>query len=229
VERKNSRWESELWTYISTGDGRHCPIYETCQTRLEGDIICFSEHVDYWKPLTSIVNSNFCGSGELTDARFKLLSCTKSGRIFQLVGNLAKKYHVEAGIDHQDYDHLPIEVQWVSLKAYHGAVWRLSNRWLVQLNSNDTIAYQRFALYHEIFHILAHCKATPVFNKVSGTGSQQGSFNELLADHFAAVMLLPEKWVKESWNTFKDINQIAAIFDAPKALVWFVLHNLHFI
>ncbi|MDP2931880.1 MAG: ImmA/IrrE family metallo-endopeptidase [Chloroflexota bacterium] len=95
----------------------------------------------------------------------------------------------------------------MSPQSHHGAVWRLSDCWLIHLNSNDTSARQRFTLYHEIFHILAHGKAKPVFKKTAC--NQEGSFNELLADHFAAVMLLPEKWVKVIWAQVKDIGQMA--------------------
>jgi Zn-dependent peptidase ImmA (M78 family) len=66
-----------------------------------------------------------------------------------------------------------------------------------------------------------------VFKKASC--SQGGSFNELLADHFAGVILLPEKCVKEKWAEVKDINQMAAIFDVPKPIVWFALKHLSLI
>ena len=232
---ENYNWESELWTYLSKGDGIHCPIYQSCQTRRK-DVICFSEQVDYWKTVNSFIDSDDSDFVYPSDIRFKLPNCPISGRIFKLVRKLVNKCHVEAGLDYlpvpdnlitQAYDNLPIEVRQVPVRACHGAVWRLSDCWLVQLNSNDTPARQRFTLYHEIFHILAHCKATPVFNKVSY--GAKGSFNELLADHFALTMLIPERWVKKRWTEVKDVNQMANIFDAPKSLVWFVLHHLQLI
>jgi hypothetical protein len=167
---------------------------------------------------------------------FKFSYCPQSGRIFELVRRLAIKYQIEAGIDRLPVpsdlvtradDNLPIEVRKVPLKAHHGTVWRLNDCWVVQLNSNDTAARQRFTLYHEIFHILAHCKATPVFRKASGI--QGGSFNELLADHFAAIILMPDKLVKEKWNEVKDIGQMATIFNVPKTIVWFALKHLELI
>jgi Zn-dependent peptidase ImmA (M78 family) len=149
---------------------------------------------------------------------------------------LAIKYQAKAGIDRlpvpndlitQAADNLPIEVRQVPLKAYHGAVWRLSDCWLIHLNSNDTPARQRFTLYHEIFHILAHCKATPVFKKTSH--SHKGTFNELLADHFAAIILLPENWVKEKWLELKDVSQMAAIFDVPKPIMYLGLKAMRLV
>ena len=63
-----------------------------------------------------------------------------------------------------------------------------------------------------------------MFKKTSS--SPEGSFNELLADHFAAVLLMPEKQVKEKWAEVKDINQMATMFDVPKSVVWFALKHL---
>jgi hypothetical protein len=170
---------------------------------------------------------------------FKFNSCPQSGKVFELVRRLAVRYQIEAGIARPPVpsdlvtradDNLPIEVRKVPLKAHHGTVWRLNDCWVVQLNSNDTAARQRFTLYHEIFHILAHCKATeatPVFRKASGL--DKGSFNELLADHFAAIILMPDWLVQKMWNELKDISQIAAIFDVPKTIVWFALKHLELI
>jgi hypothetical protein len=173
---------------------------------------------------------------DLTDPAsitFEFPACPGSGRIFELVRRLAVKYQTEAGINRLPVpanlitragDNLPIEFRQIPLKAHHGAIWRLNDCWLVQLNSNDTPARRRFTLYHEIFHILAHCKSTPVFKKTSS--SPEGSFNELLADHFAAIILMPEKWVKEKWTEVKDISQMAATFNVPRPIVWFALKHL---
>jgi len=229
MERKTPRWESELWSYLSSGDGVHCPVYESCQLRLSG-IWCLSDHQEYYEARNELLDDDLADPSGI---RFKFSSCPESGRIFELVKGLANRYQVEAGIDRvpvsadlitQADDNLPIEVRQVPLKAYHGAVWQLSDYWVVQLNSNDTQARQRFTLYHEIFHILAHCKATPVFRKTSR--SREGSFNELLADHFSAVILMPGEWVKKIWPEVKDISQMAAIFDVPKPVVWFALKRL---
>ena len=170
-----------------------------------------------------------------SSVEFKFSRCPESGRIFKLVRELAIMYREKAGIDRVPVptdlitygtDGLPIEVRKLPLKAHHGAIWRLNDCWMVQLNSNDTAARQRFTLYHEIFHILAHCKATeaaPVFRKASGP--DRGFFNELLADHFATAILTPAKLVKQMWGEIKDISQIAARLQVPKQLVWFVLKH----
>jgi Zn-dependent peptidase ImmA (M78 family) len=100
------------------------------------------------------------------------------------------------------------------LKAYHGAIWRLKEGLVVQLRDGDTSAGRRFALFHETFHILAHCRGTPVFKK---RGLEQGSFNELLADYFAGYILMPREWVKEKWTEIKDLDRMAEIFAVSKS------------
>jgi hypothetical protein len=192
-----------------------------------------SEHEEYYQLMNNFLDGEAPDLTDPASIQFEFPACPQSGRIFKLVGRLAVKYQMEAGIDcppvpddlitHGD-DDLPIEVRQIPLKAHHGAIWRLSDCWVVQLNSNDAPARQRFTLYHEIFHILAHGKAAPVFKKTSS--SPEGSFNELLADHFAAIMLMPENLVKEKWAEVQDINQMAAIFDVPRPLVWFALKHL---
>lgn len=230
---KTPRWETELWSYLSRGDGIRCPVYDSCRIRLK-DVWCLSDHEDYYEERNKLIDND--DPDYSVDIEFESHSCPRSGRIFQLVSRLANKYQRRAGIDRipvpdnlvtHAYDNLPIEVRQVSLKAYHGAVWRLNDCWLVHLNSNDTSARQRFTQYHEIFHILAHCKATPIFKKTSS--SHRGTFNELLADHFSAIILLPEKWVKTKWSEVKDVRRMAAIFDVPKPVMYLGLKAMRLI
>jgi len=100
----------------------------------------------------------------------------------------------------------------------------MSNCWVVQLNSNDSMARQRYTLYHEIFHILAHSKATPVFKKAGR--HREGTFNEMLADHFSGACLMPEKLVRKFWPEIKDIKVMARIFDVPEPIAWLELKHL---
>jgi hypothetical protein len=232
---KTPNWEDELWSYLSMGDGIRCPVYNSCKLRLKG-IWCLSDHEDYYEERNRLVDNDDPVLDYSTSVEYKSHSCPRSGRIFRLVSRLAKKYQVEAGIDHlpvpvnlitHAHDNIPIEIRHVPLKAYRGAVWRLSDSWLIHINSNDTLARQRFTLYHEIFHILAHSKATPVFKKRSH--SQKGTFNELLADHFAARILLPEKWVKEKWIEINDLSEMAALFDVPKSVMYLGLKAMRLV
>lgn len=207
-----------------------CPVYQLCQLRLQG-VWCLSNHEDCHGTVNDFVDDDDPDPASLASiGPIFSNGCWRSGRIFRLVRRLAVRYQVEVGVDRLPVpadlinvasDGLPIEVRRVPLKAYHGAVWRLSDCWLVQLNSNDTPARQRFSLYHEIFHILAHCKATPVFKRAAC--SREGCFNELLADHFSASILLPRKQIMDTWLEVKDISQMAAIFDVPQSVMLIAL------
>jgi hypothetical protein len=230
--KRTPRWETELWSYLSQGDGINCPIYQTCELRLQG-VWCLSDHEDYYEARNELIDDDDPDIADPAGIELKFPSCPRSGRIFRLVTRLATRYQAEAGIDRlpvptnlitQAYDNLPIEVRQVPLKAYHGAVWRLSDCWMIHLNSNDTPDKRRFTLYHEIFHILAHCKATPVFKKISC--SREGSFNELLADHFSGNLLVPREWATKIWPEVRDISQMAAIFEVPKSVMYLGLRGM---
>jgi hypothetical protein len=195
-----------------------------------------SDHEDHFEALGEFVDNDDLDFADPTSVNFEFPGCPGSGRIFELVYRLADRYQVTAGIGRPPVpadlitragDNLPIEVREVPLRAYHGAIWRLNDSWVIQLNSNDKPARQRFTLYHEIFHILAHCKATPVFKKAAC--SREGSFNEMLADHFAAVMLVPAELVRKTWPEVKDISKMATIFEVPSSVMWLGLKRMHLI
>jgi hypothetical protein len=232
MERKTPRWESELWSYLSHGDGTHCPMYLTCQLKVD-NARCYSENEEYTRSISEFIDEDELELSNPAGVKFEFSTCPRSGIIFQLVRKLANRSVEEAVVDyppvptdlitHTD-DGLPIEIRRIPLKAHRGSVWKLRDCWVIQLNSNDSSARQRFTLYHEIFHIFAHGKATPVFKKAGG--HREGSFNEMLADHFSGSCLLPEKLVKEMWPRIKDVSQMAATFDVPKPVVWFALKRL---
>ncbi len=224
-ERKVPEWESELWDYLSSGEGGRCPIYSHCQNRLSGGW-CPSDNLGYIGQL-------------LDDKQFAIRKYDFMGEsrecsgIFQLVERLAQKYLRIAGvycppvpteiISLADEQH-PIEVRLMPLKIHHGAIWYLKGSWIIQLNEKDSSSRRRFSLFHEAFHILAHRRATtPVFKK-SGCGV--GSFNELLADYFAGYILMPRGWVSKKWAVGEDLDGMAKIFDVPKPLMWLRLREM---
>jgi len=230
-------WESRLWSYLSRGDGVHCPIYRSCRTRVSG-CVCLSDQYDYYARINRFIDNDHPDSlyPVSITPRFRPPTCITRGSIFQLVRRLANSYAELAGLEQppvpsdlitQLHPQFPIEVRRIPLKAYRGAVWRLSDCWVVHLNSADTPARQRFTLYHEIFHILAHGKATPVFKK--SADHREGFFNEMLADHFAAVILLPSKLVKRVWPGVKDIKQMSDLFETPYMVTWTALKHLRLV
>jgi len=236
MTRKISKWETELWSYLSSGDGAHCPLYGCCQVRQRGGF-CFD---DTGETINRLVYTWQCNSGDfnvlMNDADFvDFMQRWNPGRIFRLVERLAQKYLKKGGVSCPpvptklillaDEDN-PVEVHPLPLKLYHGAIWWLKGKWVIQLKASDTRTMKRYTLFHEAFHILAHCQATPVFHK---PGNDEAYFNEVLADYFATCMLMPREWVAEKWREVKDIGRMAEIFDVWKPYMWFRLKHLHLI
>ncbi len=66
--RKSPGWESELWSYVCSGDGEHCPLYNHCQNTQEGGW-CPADNVEGFDQLLDekrfdSSNFNFVKRGE---------------------------------------------------------------------------------------------------------------------------------------------------------------------
>ncbi len=234
--KKVPKWESELWSYITKGDGVTCPLYGVDKAR-HCSKWCFNENKETFMRLygTHIVGfSNDENELDIFRNLFEPMFPRKwvPGRIFQLIEVLANKYIKQAKLNQppviteliKQLDISPgIEIRPVPLKAYHGAVWQLEDGWVIHINNEDKPARQRVTLFHEVFHILAHSKATPVFRK---RGIKEGAFNEMLADYFAGCILMPKGWVKEKWAEVNDLKQMAENFQVTELSVWIRLKTM---
>lgn len=231
-----ARWEAELWSYMTSGNGEHCPVYSRCQVRRRGGF-CYDDERQQFQRMLAIGRS-ISGNYEvaLNDADFiDFMQRWTPGRIFILVERLAKKFLKQAGVSGPPVptklilsadENNPVEVHLLPLKAHHGAIWGLKDRWVIQLNENDTRAVRRMTLFHEAFHILAHSGATPVFKIL---GNKRAYFNELLADYFAVNVLTPREWVTEKWTEVNNVNRMARIFDVAEPHMWLRLKQLRLI
>ncbi len=230
MKGRNEDWESELWSYITLGDGIICPLSNSCKLDKK-EVRCFNETKEYNKKLYRFVDSDELDYSILDSSEQRFPKCIIRGKIFNLVAKLAFKYlnerwnksiPVPSNLVLESCDNIPIEVRHVPLRVHHGAIWRLDDCWLIHLNSKDSSARQRYTLYHEIFHIMAHCQGTPVFKKAR---VEEVYFNEVLADHFASNILLPPEAVKAKWADTKDVSHMAVIFDVPKPIMFMALQN----
>jgi len=236
---KTTKWEADLWSYISKGDGINCPLGDGCDTKRECGW-CLDSHKEKLGRLYGDTPLNVDCDTERTDSfneavRSDFLENWVPGLIFQLVARLANKYIEESKItqppvpaqiiDKFDID-CPVEIRFLPLKACQGAVWHINDRWIVQINSQEPLERQRVTLFHEIFHILAHIKSTPVFRK---RGASEGFFNELLADYFAGCILTPRKWVAEKWVEVKDLKRMTEIFQVTELAMWCRLKTMRLI
>jgi len=234
MARRVPTWENEFWSYISNSDGLTCPVFTSCQYRLNGyTCICdYREHSD--TNLELLNNDDLDISTSTLNAR-QLDQCFIRGRIFQLGAKIAEKYrnsisyHYDPVTDQvliNNCRNITVEVRHVPLKKIFGAVWQIQGCWVIQLNSNSTSARQRFTLYHEIFHILAHNFATPAFKKPF---SRKGMFNEILADHFAAISLMPKDLLTAKWKETQDLNKMVDFFSVPTPIIYQALQILNLI
>ncbi len=222
---KIPRWEAELWSYLSKGDGMSCPLRNQRQV-MEKSTWCPDEYRERLNQLLDERRFNF--------RSYDFIGSEANGicRLCQLVERLAEAY-LKIGnalrppvstklvkmLDPQN----PVEIRKLKLKAYHGAIWPQQDRWVIQVKDSDTAPTMRFTIFHEAFHILAHCRTNPVFRK---RGSVVGSFNEFLADHFAFCMLMPRGWIKEKWAEINDLDRMAEIFAVPKSAMCIRLRQL---
>ena len=211
---KLPEWESELWSYVSAGNSVRCPLYDDCQLR-QGDGWCPDAAIGRIRQVRD-------------DKKFSLSKCdfVHGGpycKIFIMVEMLANKYLRRGGVRYPPVptdlvslmdEQLPVEIHSLPLAAYHGATWYLGDRWVIQLRNDDTLFEKRSTLFHEAFHILARRSTSPVCQK---RGFGQDSFNELLADHFAACVLMPREWLAEKWEETKDPDRMSKIFCAPES------------
>lgn len=215
VAQASPPWEAELSRYLSAGDGDRCPLGEECAV-VRGRGECSDPRLHG----PQAAGRRRAGREKLT---YRTFGCASPdgpvrGRIFELVEMLSGKYLAAGGVTgppvpwrivEQLGVSPPLEVRFLALKVHHGAVWRLQSAWIVYINSSDPPDSQRFSLFHELFHILAHCGAAPVFRR---RGREEGAFNEMLANYFAACTMMPAGWVRERLGEVKSVGAMARLF-----------------
>lgn len=219
---KRQKVESELWPYISRGDGLRCPFHSDCKSRQNG-MWCLSDNIERMSVLQI--------AEQISPRDYDFIKSGTICNIFKMVESLSKIYLDLGGIkgppvptdlvslmDGQD-----IEIRTRSFKGCSGAVCYFDNRWIIYLNAKESPASRRFSLFHEAFHVLAHSNTTPIFKKI---GSAVGSFNEYLADVFAGSILAPNEWIKEIWRDAHDVKDAAKIFAVPESFMWIRLKRL---
>ena len=229
MEGKLLNWERQLWDLVIYGDGERCPIYDWCVYREQGQW-CFSDHLYEVAQLLDgkaeldLSESSFIGTGK-----------QKPGTPYALVEKLANKLLNIRGFQSPPVPNelaelcdetRTIEIREVPLSAYHGAIWALGDNWVIHLNSNDEPGIKRHTLFHEAFHVMAHCKGSPVFKR---TGSDRINFNELLADYFAMCVLMPRDWVIEKWAECANAPKMAVLFGVSLSSMNLRLKWLHLI
>ncbi|MCL5959521.1 MAG: ImmA/IrrE family metallo-endopeptidase, partial [Chloroflexi bacterium] len=89
-----------------------------------------------------------------------------------------------------------------------GLVKPSGDSWIVVVNSKLPNGAQRFALFHEGFHILERSGAIPI--------EGDDEYHQWLAERFAARILMPHRWVAETSAKITDIKHLCAIFQVSQ-------------
>ena len=216
-------WESKLWSYISSSDGEHCPLYDICTSRFKG-YLCPCDYVGYTQELFA--------TKQFDPTDYDFIDNIRFGEIFKLVEKLANKYLKKGNIKQPpvpaeliplaDKKH-PIEVRMIPLSCCNGATWNIDDCWVIHLNENDPLATRRFTLFHEAFHVITQCNGC---YSLKGRVDRGHSFCELLAERFASSILMPREWVKKKWLEGNDLDEMAKIFVVPKPVIYIELKLL---
>ena len=99
----------------------------------------------------------------------------------------------------------------------------LNGSWVIVLNGGEAYVRRRFTLAHEFKHVL-----DAGFPELYGTGRRADEYAEIIADHFAACLLMPKRWVKSAvYNRgVSDVAQLARQFDVSRAAMRIRLNSL---
>ena len=93
-------------------------------------------------------------------------------------------------------------------------------RWLVVVNSSDSVTRRRFTLSHEFKHILDHPFAKVIYSKLSDTEAERERITERICDYFAGCLLVPRNWLKRAWASgIQGQAALAALFNVSEAAI----------
>jgi Zn-dependent peptidase ImmA (M78 family) len=74
-----------------------------------------------------------------------------------------------------------------------GASYWENDRWIIELRREEPESRQRFSQMHELKHILDHPYARIVYARLDHDTVER------VANHFAACVLMPNRWIKSEW------------------------------
>jgi hypothetical protein len=236
MEGMQDRWETEFWKLIGSGDGIQCPLVDSCLYHHNTGKCPYDERYRTLKAFELEKKHHF------PDVRLRIESA-HSCAVFTQIDRLANRYVMDHGVTHPPVPNeiacrtvvdKPIEIQSIPLKSLYGSLWDLRNRWVIQLNCNDPVSIQRYTLFHEVFHIIAHQNTNLVFhgiNTCQGTrignfNTRAGDFNEMLANHFSACVITPLVWLEGKYIRTDNLDALSVTFEVPKVMLYVRLKRL---
>jgi IrrE N-terminal-like domain len=101
-----------------------------------------------------------------------------------------------------------VEVCYVHDLPVSGSTHWQAGRWIITLNADEPAVRRRFSLMHEFKHALDHNHKTYLYGEIA-TDELAAVRAERAADHFAACLLMPKRWLKSYW--FEGGQRLAPI------------------
>lgn len=98
-------------------------------------------------------------------------------------------------------------IEYFDWKTLIGAVTHVDGRWVFGINRNDPPGRRRFTLMHEFKHALDGLRTVRDYR--SWRKGMPKPIEEYLADRFAAVLLMPEDWLKASYTVDHRVARLA--------------------
>ncbi len=80
-----------------------------------------------------------------------------------------------------------------------GASFWDGGQWVIDINSDEPPDRQRFTVLHEFKHVIDHPHQAHLFSSAQSTGNSQ---RELVADYFAACVLMPARQFKAAHRRY---------------------------
>lgn len=194
----------------------HCPVIRACQYHGDENY-CTDMHREKLSHLISSdeqLHSHNCEHIRL--CRGGVMPFVEKLAQEQLNKGYSSKLPIPTDlISLADEQHI-IEVRAVRLNACNAATWRLKDRWVIHVSDRSPSFRLRMTLFHEAFHIMAHCRSqsVPVF---SNRKAIRGYFNEFMADYFAICMLMPLQLIKDEWAIIGNVDRMAQRFRVPNS------------
>lgn len=83
-----------------------------------------------------------------------------------------------------------------------------NNHWVIGINKGNPHARRRFTLCHEFKHALDANRDRVTYRHINDNQ------RELIADYFAACLLMPKTWLRRAWTSgIQDPEALAGLFN----------------
>ncbi len=105
-------------------------------------------------------------------------------------------------------------IEYFDWKNLVGAVTYVDGRWVFGINRNDPPGRRRFTLMHELKHALDGLRTVRDYR--SWQNGMLKPLEEYLADRFAAVLLMPEEWVRQAVRREPRLDRLAWRFGVSR-------------